>query len=242
MANTAQRAYLAQQLDGIEQSDFDGQGGFWAKAAQLGIPEHQINSLIAGFTRMADPNTGAPQPGYTESDLGYAYTAPADTSPTAAPAMAANPGQSERNWGANPDKARWIAQQTGYGGDFGNGSFNQWSQQNGINGTQLEQQWAQQQGQRYALPQTMGFGGQQTMGFGQNNWASMPGMQGLLNGFGNQPTPDIGWANTGSSMMAGPSSSNGWQGPSDGGWKSNGTGPNMDGGAGNTGRNMLWSW
>ena len=148
----------------------------------------------------------------------------------------------DRNWGANPDKARWIAQQTGYGGDFGNGSFNQWSQQNGINGTQLEQQWAQQQGQRYALPQPMGFGGQQTMGFGQNNWASMPGMQGLLNGFGNQPTPDIGWANTGSSMMAGPSSSNGWQGPSDGGWKSNGTGPNMDGGAANTAHNMLWSW
>lgn len=148
----------------------------------------------------------------------------------------------ERNWGVDPDKARWIAQQTGYGGDFGNGSFNQWSQQNGINGTQLEQQWAQQQGQGYALPQTMGFGGQQTIGFGQNNWASMPGMQGLLNGFGNQPTPDIGWANTRSSMMAGPSfqgggyanQANNWSGPSDG-W---GAPP----GQANTSHNMLWSW
>jgi hypothetical protein len=225
------------------------------------------NGVTMGFSNPAERDA------YLSSDAGAGAQ-------TQEAAMAANPGQSmeqiknqnhashygvggagfgqaplgtDRNWGANPDKARWIAQQTGYGGDFGNGSFNQWSQQNGINGTQLEQQWAQQQGQRYALPQTMGFGGQQTMGFGQNNWASMPGMQGLLNGFGNQPTPDIGWANTGSSMMAGPSSSNGWQGPSDGGWKSNGTGPNMDyanapmgqamgGGAANTGHNMLWSW
>ena len=175
-------------------------------------------------------------------------------------AMAANPGQSmeqiknqshashygvggagfgqaplgtERNWGANPDKARWIAQQTGYGGDFGNGSFNQWSQQNGINGAQLEQQWAQQQGQRYALPQTMGFGGQQTMGFGQNNWASMPGMQGLL-------------GNYGASMMGNPSpqylQSGGfghqavnWSGSGSDEW---GAPP----GQANTGHNMLWSW
>ena len=160
-------------------------------------------------------------------------------------AMAANPGQSmeqiknqnhashygvggagfgqaplgtNRDWGANQAKNQWIAQQTGYGGDFGGGNFNAWASQNGVNGGQLEQAWAQQQG---AAPQSYGqsgFGQQtQTMGFGQpmQSWASLPGMQGLLGGFGQQ-------------AMGGPSSSNGWQGPSDG--------------AANTGHNMLWSW
>ena len=163
----------------------------------------------------------------------------------------ANPVGAERNWGANPDKARWISQQTGYRGDFGDGSFNQWSQQNGINGAQLEQQWAQQQGVKEPLApisgtgrQPMGFGGQPTMGFGQNNWASMPGMQGLLNGFGNQPTKDIGWAtpdigwrkdigwaNKGGGYA---NQANNWSGPSDG----RGAAPDQA----NTSHNMLWSW
>lgn len=167
-------------------------------------------------------------------------------------AMAANPGQSmeqiknqnhaahygvggagfgqallgsERDWGANQDKNQWIAQQTGYGGDFGGGNFNAWASQNGVNGGQLEQAWNQRQqaagpagGFSFQPYGQSGFGQQtQTMGFGQapNSWANLPGMQGLLSGFGQQ-------------AMGGPSSSNGWQGPSDG--------------AANTGHNMLWSW
>lgn len=70
MTNTAQNRYLAQQLDGIELSDFDGNGGFWAKARALGIPEHQINSLIAGFQRQADPVTGMPRAEDAAANLG----------------------------------------------------------------------------------------------------------------------------------------------------------------------------
>jgi hypothetical protein len=52
----------------------------------------------------------------------------------------------DRNWGANQDKNQWIAQQTGYGGDFGGGDFGAWASQNGVNVAALEQQWDQQQG------------------------------------------------------------------------------------------------
>jgi hypothetical protein len=54
-------------------------------------------------------------------------------------------GDSSRNWGANQDKNQWIAQQTGYGGDFGGGNFSAWASQNGVNVAALEQQWSQQQ-------------------------------------------------------------------------------------------------
>jgi hypothetical protein len=53
------------------------------------------------------------------------------------------PGGGDRNWGANQDKNRWIAQQTGYGGDFGGGGFSDWASQNGVNVAALEQQWDQ---------------------------------------------------------------------------------------------------
>jgi hypothetical protein len=49
-----------------------------------------------------------------------------------------------RNWGANQDKNQWIAQQTGYGGDFGGGGFGAWASQNGVDVAALEQQWYQQ--------------------------------------------------------------------------------------------------
>jgi hypothetical protein len=52
-------------------------------------------------------------------------------------------GDSGRNWGANQDKNQWIAQQTGYGGDFGGGNFSAWASQNGVNVAALEQQWDQ---------------------------------------------------------------------------------------------------
>jgi hypothetical protein len=55
-------------------------------------------------------------------------------------------GGSSRNWGANQDKNQWIAQQTGYGGDFGGGGFTAWAGQNGVNVAALEQQWDQQRG------------------------------------------------------------------------------------------------
>ena len=51
----------------------------------------------------------------------------------------------DRNWGANQDKNQWIAQQTGYGGDFGGGNFIDWASQNGVNVAALEQQWSKQQ-------------------------------------------------------------------------------------------------
>jgi hypothetical protein len=40
---------------------------------------------------------------------------------------------------------QWIAQQTGYGGDFGGGNFIDWASQNGVNVAALEQQWSKQQ-------------------------------------------------------------------------------------------------
>jgi hypothetical protein len=51
----------------------------------------------------------------------------------------------DRNWGANQDKNQWIAQQTGYGGDFGGGNFSAWASQNGVDVAALEQQWSKQQ-------------------------------------------------------------------------------------------------
>jgi hypothetical protein len=54
--------------------------------------------------------------------------------------------ESSRNWGADQDKNQWIAQQTGYGGDFGGGDFGAWASQNGVDVAALEQQWDQQRG------------------------------------------------------------------------------------------------
>jgi hypothetical protein len=64
----------------------------------------------------------------------------------------------DRNWGANQDKNQWIAQQTGYGGDFGGGGFSDWASRNGVNVAALEQQWSQQQPmvpERNALSQVL---------------------------------------------------------------------------------------
>jgi hypothetical protein len=56
-----------------------------------------------------------------------------------------DPSGGDRNWGANQDKNQWIAQQTGYGGDFGGGNFSAWASQNGVDVAALEQQWSKQQ-------------------------------------------------------------------------------------------------
>jgi hypothetical protein len=61
------------------------------------------------------------------------------------PGPYADPSGGDRNWGANQDKNQWIAQQTGYGGDFGGGNFSAWASQNGVDVAALEQQWSKQQ-------------------------------------------------------------------------------------------------
>jgi hypothetical protein len=71
----------------------------------------------------------------------------------------------DRNWGANQDKNQWIAQQTGYGGDFGGGNFSAWASQNGVNVAALEQQWYQQPvvAEPYEYPSGPGTGQQGLM-------------------------------------------------------------------------------
>jgi hypothetical protein len=101
-------------------------------------------------------------------------------------------GGSSRNWGANQDKNQWIAQQTGYGGDFGGGNFSAWASRNGVNVAALEQQWDQQRdlgtGQQGIMTGITGLEtGQQGLMTGQENIQTGItdlgiGQQGLMTG------------------------------------------------------------
>lgn len=85
------------------------------------------------------------------------------------------PQNPNRNWGANPDRNRWVANVTGYSGDFSNGQFGQWGQQNGWDAGTLVNMYdrmGQQQPQQPPMPQPM-----------QGGWGTMPALQGLLSGF-----------------------------------------------------------
>lgn len=42
-----------------------------------------------------------------------------------------------RDWGENAMRNQWISGVTGYGGDFGNGQFSQWGQNNGWDASTL---------------------------------------------------------------------------------------------------------
>lgn len=150
--------------------------------------------------------------------------------------------QSERDFGGNVEKNKWIAQQTGYGGNFGGqytNNFGTWASERGIDTGALEQQWAQQQNRPQAEPYSASGGawGQPSPG-GMNagmSWASLPGMQGLLGGLTNA-------LNSVSSQQQQPM----WQQPTTNGWGGWGgsSAPSGGGfpGTANSGHNMLWSW
>ena len=54
-----------------------------------------------------------------------------------------------RDWGSNPAKSQWIAQQSGYGGDFGDNAFINWAAQNGVDVGALEDQWHRDNEENY---------------------------------------------------------------------------------------------
>jgi hypothetical protein len=87
------------------------------------------------------------------------------------------PQNPNRNWGANQSRNQWVANVTGYTGDFGGGQFGQWGQQNGWDANTLSNMYDQMNQQ----PQ------QPTM---QGGWGSMPALQGLLSGY--QPMGSYG--------------------------------------------------
>lgn len=79
----------------------------------------------------------AAETGYTGDFGGGKFQAwLASQSPAPNPAPAPNPvvdpSRVERNWGADAEKNKWIAQKTGYSGDFGNGLFAAWAKQNSV--------------------------------------------------------------------------------------------------------------
>jgi hypothetical protein len=102
-----------------------------------------------------------------------------------------DPSSGDRNWGANQDKNQWIAQQTGYGGDFGGGGFSAWASQNGVNVAALEQQWDQLQGVPRPYEDLSGLGiGQQGIMTGITGLET--GQQGLMTGQENLQTGQQG--------------------------------------------------
>jgi hypothetical protein len=117
-----------------------------------------------------------------------------------------DPSGGGQNWGANQDKNQWIAQQTGYGGDFGGGDFSAWASQNGVDVAALEQQWSQQQPVvpvPYEYPSGLMAGitgletGQQGLMTGQQNIQTgitglETGQQGLMTGQQNLQTGQQG--------------------------------------------------
>ena len=80
-----------------------------------------------------------------------------------------------RNWGANPERNQWVANVTGYDGDFSNGQFGQWGQQNGFDANTLVNAYDRMQNRSPALPEPQM---PQCGGCG-----SMAGLQGLLSGY-----------------------------------------------------------
>jgi hypothetical protein len=183
-ANQDKNQWIAKQTG--YGGDFGG-GGFSAWAGQNGVN-------VAALEQQWDQLQGVPGP--------YQYAGLMATPETAAQAAApATPNalsilsstspvlvnqSGDRNWGANQDKNQWIAQQTGYGGDFGGGGFSAWASQNGVNVAALEQQWDQQQGgsdrnwganqeKNQWIAQQTGYGGD-FGGGGFSAWASQNGV------------------------------------------------------------------
>jgi hypothetical protein len=111
-------------------------------------------------------------------------------------------GGSDRNWGANQEKNQWIAQQTGYGGDFGGGGFSAWASQNGVNVAALEQQWDQLQGVPRPYEDLSGLGiGQQGIMTGITGLET--GQQGLMTGQQNIQTGITGLETGQQGLMTG---------------------------------------
>ena len=79
-----------------------------------------------------------------------------------------------RNWGANPERNRWVASVTGYGDDFTDGRFARWGQQNGWDANTLVNMYDRMGPQIQPTPQTPPM---------QGGWGSMPALQGLLSGY-----------------------------------------------------------
>ena len=85
-----------------------------------------------------------------------------------------------RDWGANPARNQWVAGVTGYGGDFGGGSFGQWGQQNGWDAQTLANTYnAMNQGGSFYQPAAQA---------PQSSWASSPALNGLLAGLSSVPS------------------------------------------------------
>jgi hypothetical protein len=126
------------------------------------------------------------------------------------PGPYADPSGGDRNWGANQDKNQWIAQQTGYGGDFGGGNFSAWASQNGVNVAALEQQWSKQQPVvpvPYEDPSGPGIGQQGLMTGQQNIQTGITGLetgqQGLMTGQQNIQTGITGLETGQQGLMTG---------------------------------------
>jgi hypothetical protein len=173
-------------------------------------PERNASSLPLGGTSTGDRNWGAnqdknqwiaQQTGYGGDFGGGNFSAWASQNGVDVAALEQQwyqqpvvtepyeyPGGGDRNWGANQDKNQWIAQQTGYGGDFGGGNFTDWASQNGVNVAALEQQWSKQQPVvpvPYEDPSGPGIG-QQGLMTGITGLAT--GQQGLMTGQQNLQT------------------------------------------------------
>jgi hypothetical protein len=137
-ANQDKNQWIAKQTG--YGGDFGG-GGFSAWAGQNGVN-------VAALEQQWDQLQGVPGPyqyaGLMASPETAAQAAAPATPNALSPVLVNRSG--DRNWGANQDKNQWIAQQTGYGGDFGGGGFSAWASQNGVNVAALEQQWDQLQG------------------------------------------------------------------------------------------------
>lgn len=124
----------------------------------------------------------------------------------------------DRNWGANPERNRWVANVTGYSGDFSGGQFGQWGQQNGWDANTLVNMYDRmgqqqpQQPQQPPMPQ-------------QGGWGTMPALQGLLSGY--QPMGGyFGYGGASFGAPVGPQTQGGFAG----------TFPPA-----NSGSNMLWT-
>jgi len=200
-------------------------------------------------------------------------------------AMAANPGQSmeqiknqnyaqhyspqgagygavpqgERDFGGNAAKNQWIAEQTGYGGNFGGqytNNFGTWAQERGINTGDLESAWNAQQQQPRQPGATGGIsaGGHMSssqpigslMGQPQGSWSDLASMQGLLGNYGGQ----MGGLLTGGGFPAGQASQQapmqasqqaGLMGGMQTAMQSGGWGQNTNPSTANSSHTMLWS-
>lgn len=93
--------------------------------------------------------------------------------------LSGQPQNPNRNWGANPERNQWVAGITGYDGDFSNGQFGQWGQQNGFDANTLVNAYDRMQN----MGGKVAFGNQQPQMPQGGGWGSMAGLQGLLSGY-----------------------------------------------------------